>query len=116
MSVTLDCGENKHDLCTGTGRQAYLVPQEDRWPPDPPFNCGCTCHHTRDAKVPCRQCQPLVGEETFGGVVLTEHIIGEPMPEDHPAWPRHEVWKAFDVSALGRGSPGPGDGRAAPAW
>lgn len=57
MSVTVDCGEGKHDLCTGTGRQAYMFPQEDRWPPDPPFNCGCQCHHDGTG-VPCKQCAP----------------------------------------------------------
>lgn len=76
MSVTVDCGENKHDLCTGTGRTAYLIPQDSRSLDEPEFNCGCTCHHKPDAKVLCRECQPLVGEETFGGVVLTNHVMG----------------------------------------
>lgn len=76
MPITVDCGENKHDLCTGRGRTAYLIPQESRALDEEPFNCGCTCHHAPDPKVPCRECQPLVGEETFGGVVLTDHVIG----------------------------------------
>lgn len=58
MSVTVDCGEGKHDLCTGTGRTAYLIPQESRGFDEPPFNCGCPCHHDGGLGVPCKECTP----------------------------------------------------------
>jgi hypothetical protein len=53
--ITVDCGEGKHDLCTGTGHKAYLIPQESREPDEPPFNCGCRCHHDGTG-VPCVEC------------------------------------------------------------
>lgn len=58
MSLTVDCGEGKHDLCAGTGHTAYLFPQESRGYAEPPFNCGCRCHHDGRG-VPCKEC---VGE------------------------------------------------------
>lgn len=54
MAKTVDCGEGKHDLCTGRGHTAYLFPQESRDHDEPPFYCGCKCHHVSDAKVPCQ--------------------------------------------------------------
>lgn len=72
MSITIDCGEGKHDLCIGTGRSAYMFPQEDRFPPDPPFYCGCQCHHEgvkgRDGErifgTPCAECAAVeAGQE-----------------------------------------------------
>jgi hypothetical protein len=58
MSVTVDCGEGKHTLCGGTGRIAYLFPQESRGYDEPPFACGCECHHGGQG-VPCRECNAL---------------------------------------------------------
>lgn len=57
MAVTVDCGEGKHALCTGSGRTAYLFPQESRSHDEPPFDCGCRCHHDgREGSVPCAAC------------------------------------------------------------
>lgn len=56
MAVTVDCGEGKHALCTGRGRIAYLFPQESRGRDEPPFYCGCACHHDGDG-VPCVVCR-----------------------------------------------------------
>lgn len=53
MSVTVDCGEGKHDLCSGRGRTAYLFPQESPEPDEPSFYCGCPCHHNETSSVPC---------------------------------------------------------------
>ena len=55
MSITVDCGEGKHDLCVGKGRTAYLFPQESRGTDEPPFACGCRCHHDGTG-VPCGAC------------------------------------------------------------
>lgn len=52
MPITVDCGEGKHDLCTGTGRTAYLISQESRGYDEPPFYCGCHCHHDGSG-TPC---------------------------------------------------------------
>jgi hypothetical protein len=48
MSVTIDCGEGKHTVCSGSGTQPYLIPQEA----GPRFFCGCPCHHGGEG-VPC---------------------------------------------------------------
>lgn len=52
MSLTIDCGEGKHTVCSGSGTDVYLIPQEsgDR------FYCGCGCHHDRASVkgVPCQ--------------------------------------------------------------
>ena len=40
MSVTIDCGEGKHDLCVGWAKQTYLFPQYD----GERFECDCPCH------------------------------------------------------------------------
>lgn len=57
MAVTVDCGEGKHTLCVGEGHVAYLFPQESRGSDEPPFSCGCQCHHDgRDGCVPCDEC------------------------------------------------------------
>jgi len=56
VSVTVDCGEGKHALCTGRGHTSYLFPQESRELSEPPFDCGCRCHHGGGAGVPCRAC------------------------------------------------------------
>lgn len=56
MSLTVDCGEGKHDLCTGSGDQPYLVPQDA----GPRFACGCRCHHDGINGlfgVPCEECK-----------------------------------------------------------
>lgn len=63
MAITFDCGEGKHDLCTGRGRAAYMFPQESRYLHEPPFNCGCPCHHDGRG-VPCRA--PGCQENTTG--------------------------------------------------
>lgn len=55
MSKTVDCGEGRHELCNGTGRTAFMFPQEDRHYDEPPFNCGCPCHHGGSG-VPCPEC------------------------------------------------------------
>ena len=52
MARTVDCGEGRHGQCTGTGRTAYLVPQESRDLDEPAFHCGCRCHHDGQG-VPC---------------------------------------------------------------
>lgn len=60
MAKTIDCGEGKHDLCTGTGTRAWMFPQED----DPDgFACGCACHHagpngSPPTGRPCEECYP----------------------------------------------------------
>lgn len=41
MSVTIDCGEGKHEICRGRGRQHYLMPQYDD---GEEFECECPCH------------------------------------------------------------------------
>ena len=46
MSTTVDCGEGRHRQCVGIGHVAYLFPQDSRSPDEPPFFCGCRCHHT----------------------------------------------------------------------
>lgn len=56
MSITVDCGEDKHGLCVGFGHTSYMYPQESRGMDEEPFNCGCRCHHLPDAAVPCREC------------------------------------------------------------
>lgn len=58
MSVTVDCGEGKHDLCVGYGHTAYLFPQDSRDLDEPPFNCGCVCHHDGRG-TPCPECLPI---------------------------------------------------------
>lgn len=55
MAITVDCGENKHGLCTGRGRTAYLFPQESRSLDEPQFICGCWCHHGGPG-IPCKMC------------------------------------------------------------
>lgn len=55
MSITVDCGEGRHDLCSGQGHTAYLFPQESRDLDRPPFDCGCRCHHDGRG-VPCKRC------------------------------------------------------------
>jgi hypothetical protein len=65
MSVTVDCGEGKHDLCAGTGRTAYLFPQESRDLGQKPFACGCPCHH-EGRGVPCPECAPTGTPDTEG--------------------------------------------------
>lgn len=61
MSVTVDCGEGKHSLCSGQGRTAHLFPQESRSHDEPAFFCGCRCHHDGSG-LPCRECaRPHIG-------------------------------------------------------
>lgn len=40
MSWTIDCGEGRHDECTGSGDQTFLIPQLDGIE----FICSCLCH------------------------------------------------------------------------
>jgi len=64
VSRTVDCGEGKHDLCLGTGRVSYLFPQENRDFDEPPFFCGCRCHHEGTVSgfrgVPCADPECIV--------------------------------------------------------
>lgn len=57
MSLTVDCGEGRHNACTGHGRTAYMFPQESRGRDEPPFARGCVCHHDGRG-VPCQECLP----------------------------------------------------------
>lgn len=41
MSVTVDCGEGKHSVCSGIGTHHYLIPQLND---GEPFKCQCPCH------------------------------------------------------------------------
>lgn len=43
MSVTVDCGEGRHDVCSGSATKTYLIPQLD----GERFECGCYCHHPK---------------------------------------------------------------------
>lgn len=45
MATTVDCGEGRHQVCTGRGYTAYLIPQDSRRLDEAPFYCGCQCHH-----------------------------------------------------------------------
>lgn len=54
VSVTIDCGEGKHEVCSGSGDQPYLIPQDA----GPRFECGCPCHHG-GIGVPCRECEGI---------------------------------------------------------
>ncbi len=40
MALTIDCGEGKHDVCSGSGTDVYLFPQES----GKRFTCACRCH------------------------------------------------------------------------
>jgi hypothetical protein len=45
MSLTIDCGEGRHfPICTGTGTERYLMPQQND--PNDEFVCACGCHLT----------------------------------------------------------------------
>jgi hypothetical protein len=41
LSLTIDCGEGRHQVCRGAGTQHYLVPQYDD---GTEFACACKCH------------------------------------------------------------------------
>lgn len=41
MSITIDCGEGKHSVCSGYGTHHYLVPQLND---GKEFECACPCH------------------------------------------------------------------------
>lgn len=43
MSVTIDCGEGRHDVCLGAGTQHYLIPQLND---GERFDCSCGCHRS----------------------------------------------------------------------
>lgn len=65
MPITVDCGEGKHDLCIGTGHTAYLFPQESRKLDEPPFYCGCRCHHDGTG-TPCKDITCLIDRSSLG--------------------------------------------------
>lgn len=48
MSLTIDCGEGKHDICSGTGRHHYLIPQLND---GEEFECACSCHKKEKEKA-----------------------------------------------------------------
>lgn len=47
MSLTIDCGEGKHDICRGRGKHHYLIPQEND---GTEFICSCPCHKSKGVK------------------------------------------------------------------
>ena len=66
MALTIDCGEGKHDVCSGTITGAsYLFPQTADEPPRP---CRCDCH----------------GRETLGDLFRDVYDLAEDVAQTVP--------------------------------
>jgi hypothetical protein len=94
MAITVACGEGKHGLCSGSGRTAYLIPQESRGFDEPPFACGCICHHDGTG-VPCRECVPQAEDtQIYEGTTIygNKRPLKFEMPTCWKHWRKGHKW------------------------
>lgn len=79
MSRTIDCGEGKHDVCSGSGTQPYLIPQEA----GKEFSCECPCHPTTEAQTPIAAKSVWPPVTNSARTLKTSRAVAPPGPTRH---------------------------------